>query len=89
MSDKTDSMEASPKPQQPEKLKVPKKPKKPKPTWAVIILAILKFLRVPFLCLVALAVGLYVGYAQVGKQPVSDMFHMSTWKHLYDLVFAS
>jgi hypothetical protein len=79
MSDKLGSTEASPK---------PKKIKKPKPKWAIIVLAILKFLRVPFLCMVALAVGLYVGYAKVGKQPASEMFHMSTWKHLYDLVFA-
>jgi hypothetical protein len=79
MSDKPESTEASPK---------PKKTKKPKPKWAIIVLAILKFLRVPFLCLVALAVGLYVGYAKVGKQPASEMLHMSTWKHLYELVFA-
>jgi hypothetical protein len=78
MSDKPESTEASPKPQ---------KIKKPKPMWAIIVLTTLKYLRVPFLCLVALAVGLYVGYVRVGKQPVSDMFHMSTWKHLYDLVF--
>jgi hypothetical protein len=79
MTDKLGSTEASPK---------PKITNKSRPTWAIIVLAILKYLRVPFLCMVALAVGLYVGYAKIGKQPVSEMFHMSTWKHLYDLVFA-
>jgi hypothetical protein len=76
MPDKPESKEASP------------QIRKAKPAWAVILLTLLKFLRIPFLCIVALAVGLYVGYAKVGKQPVSEMFHMSTWKHLYDLVFA-
>jgi hypothetical protein len=78
MSDKPESTEASSKPQ---------KTKKTRPKWAIIVLTILKFLRVPFLCVVTLAVGLYVGYAKIGKQPATEMLHMSTWKHLYDLVF--
>ncbi|MNI01241.1 DNA-directed RNA polymerase subunit beta [compost metagenome] len=53
-----------------------------------ITLLILKWIRVPFLCLVALAVGLWLGYAKLGKQPVADMWQLDTWKHLYDLVFA-
>lgn len=78
MSDKLETTEALSKPQT---------TKKTKPKWAIIVLTILKFLRVPFLCIVALAVGLYVGYAKIGKQPAAEMLHMNTWKHLYDLVF--
>lgn len=63
--------------------------KRVRATWLVIVLAILKFLRVPFLCVVAAALGLWIGYAKLGGQPVSEMLHKSTWKHLYDLVFAN
>jgi hypothetical protein len=78
MSDKLETTEAS---------SIPQTTKKTKPKWAIIVLSILKFLRIPFLCMLALAVGLYVGYAKIGKQPASEMLHMNTWKHLYDLVF--
>jgi hypothetical protein len=65
----------------------PKKNMRPK--WLKITLKILTAIRVPFLCLVALAVGLWIGYVKVGGQPASEMFHLSTWKHLYDLVFSN
>lgn len=65
----------------------PEQPKRKRPKWASITITILTYIRIPFLCLVALAIGLWIGYAKVGNQPVSDMFHISTWKHLYDLVF--
>ncbi|MBP1992617.1 DNA-directed RNA polymerase subunit beta [Paenibacillus eucommiae] len=66
-----------------------KNKKKTRPLWLAIILAILKFIRVPFLCLVALAIGLWIGYVKVGHQPTSEMFEFKTWKHLFDLVFAN
>jgi hypothetical protein len=62
---------------------------KTRSTWLGVVLAILKFLRVPLLCVVALAVGLWIGYVKLGAQPASEMVHMSTWKHLLDLIFAN
>ncbi|TJY41919.1 DNA-directed RNA polymerase subunit beta [Cohnella pontilimi] len=47
-----------------------------------------KLLVVPALCLIALVFGLAVGYAVLGGRPVSEVFELNTWKHIYDLVFA-
>ncbi|UJF33257.1 DNA-directed RNA polymerase subunit beta [Paenibacillus hexagrammi] len=66
-----------------------KKKKKARPTWLKVILAIIKGLRVPVLALLAIYAGLWIGYSKLGGQPPSEIFHISTWKHLYDLVFAS
>lgn len=43
---------------------------------------------VPLMMIIMLVTGLYVGYVVVGKQPDGDVFHWSTWQHLYDLIFA-
>lgn len=45
-------------------------------------------LLVPILCLVALMIGLYIGYAKIGGGDGSDVWNINTWKHIYDLVFA-
>jgi hypothetical protein len=78
MSDKPESTEASAK----------EKAKKNKSPGSVTALSNLKFLRVPLLCLLVLLIGLWIGYSKIGGQPVSEIFQMKTWKHLYDLVFA-
>lgn len=51
-------------------------------------LRVLKKLRVPLIFLGALIVGLWIGYSGIGGQPTLDIFRISTWKHLFDLVFA-
>jgi hypothetical protein len=61
---------------------------KSRPPWLAILLAILKFLSILFLCVLVLVIGLWIGYVKLGGQPASEIFHISTWKHLYDLVFA-
>ncbi len=58
------------------------------PTWLRIILSIARFLLIPALCLVALFIGLTIGYATIGGGEASAVFKIETWKHLYDLVFA-
>ncbi|MBD0384291.1 DNA-directed RNA polymerase subunit beta [Paenibacillus sedimenti] len=66
----------------------PKK-KKPQPKWLKITFLILKIIRVPVLAVLAVYIGLWIGYTKLGQQPASEIFHMSTWRHLYDLVFAN
>jgi hypothetical protein len=48
----------------------------------------LRFWLVPVLCLIALIIGLHIGYGQLGGKNMADVWDFSTWKHLYDLVFA-
>ncbi|QAY67730.1 DNA-directed RNA polymerase subunit beta [Paenibacillus protaetiae] len=42
---------------------------------------------VPLIMVIMLAVGLYIGYTKLGKGSSGDVFHWSTWKHVYDLIF--
>lgn len=56
--------------------------------WMRYVLAALKQLAVPALCLIALCGGLVAGYVVLGGQPLSDVWKLSTWKHMFDLVFA-
>jgi len=53
-----------------------------------VFLWLLRKSIVPLLCLIAVVGGLYLGFTVVGKQPGSEVFEWSTWKHMYDLVFA-
>ncbi|MGO4110648.1 DNA-directed RNA polymerase subunit beta [Paenibacillus sp. YAF4_2] len=53
-----------------------------------ITLWILRKSIVPVIMVIMLITGLYVGYVVVGKQPGSEVFHWSTWQHMYDLVFS-
>ncbi|QJD88256.1 DNA-directed RNA polymerase subunit beta [Cohnella herbarum] len=48
----------------------------------------IKMLIIPVFCVMALIVGLAVGYTVLGDKPLSDVFDSGTWKHMYDLVFA-
>ncbi|WP_342437447.1 DNA-directed RNA polymerase subunit beta [Paenibacillus sp. FSL L8-0436] len=52
-------------------------------TWAII-----QWIMIPLLLVAALASGLVVGYVVLGKKEFSDVLLWSTWKHVYDLVFA-
>lgn len=53
-----------------------------------VFLWLLRKSVVPLLCLIAVVGGLYIGFTVVGKQPGSEVFEWSTWRHMYDLVFA-
>lgn len=53
-----------------------------------IIWTTIKVLIVPVLCVIALIVGLAIGYVVLGKGELADVFDMNTWRHMYDLVFA-
>ncbi|CAH0118051.1 MULTISPECIES: DNA-directed RNA polymerase subunit beta [unclassified Paenibacillus] len=58
------------------------------PKWARITFLILRKLIVPVLFIIALYAGLVVGYVVFGKQPASDVMQWSTWRHVFDLIFA-
>ncbi len=66
------------------------KNKKPTPQARTLkaVLRIFRILLVPLLCLIALYVGLMIGYVYIGGQDASEVMQWNTWKHLYDLVFA-
>ncbi|MEW9702318.1 DNA-directed RNA polymerase subunit beta [Paenibacillus sp. SI8] len=66
----------------------PQKKKKPQPKWLKIIGLIIRIIRVPVLAVLAVFIGLWIGYSKLGHQPASEIFHIDTWRHLYDLVFA-
>ncbi|MNJ58897.1 DNA-directed RNA polymerase subunit beta [Paenibacillus fonticola] len=61
-----------------------KKPVKKRSGWIVILRM---FLIVLFLAL-ALVGGAVVGYVVLGKQDIHDILEWSTWRHVFDLVFA-
>ncbi|MFD1953922.1 DNA-directed RNA polymerase subunit beta [Paenibacillus thailandensis] len=56
-------------------------------TAAGMTLRIVRRCIVPLIMIVMLAAGLYIGYTVIGNGPAEDVFHWSTWQHLYDLVF--
>jgi hypothetical protein len=58
------------------------------PSSAKVALKAARAVLVPTLCLIALFAGLMIGYTELGGQDASDVFKFSTWKHVYDLVFA-
>ena len=43
---------------------------------------------VPIFLLLALAGGMVFGYVILGKQDIGEALKWSTWKHVFDLVFA-
>ena len=47
-----------------------------------------KVMLVPFLLFFSLVAGLMIGYGVVGDKPVSEVFDLGTYKHMYDLLFA-
>ncbi|MCM3207924.1 MULTISPECIES: DNA-directed RNA polymerase subunit beta [Paenibacillus] len=58
--------------------------KKNKSGWRVA-----RWFLIPVLLVLALAGGMVAGYVVLGKQDIGSVFQWSTWKHVYDLVFAS
>ncbi|ASA24519.1 DNA-directed RNA polymerase subunit beta [Paenibacillus donghaensis] len=50
--------------------------------------SITQWFLIPLLLVAALGGGLVAGYVIVGKREFSDVLQWSTWKHVYDLVFA-
>ncbi len=44
-------------------------------------------LGLPVLLAVVLLVSLIIGHSVIGGQPVSDIFDMNTWQHLYNLIY--
>lgn len=65
----------------PEKKEVKKKKKS---GWRVA-----RWFLIPVLLVLALAGGMVAGYVVLGKQDIGSVFEWNTWKHVYDLVFAS
>ncbi|WP_379157171.1 DNA-directed RNA polymerase subunit beta [Paenibacillus sp. sgz5001063] len=49
---------------------------------------IVQWFLIPVLLVAALSGGMVVGYVVLGKKDFSDVLQWSTWKHVYDLVFA-
>ncbi|AJY74546.1 DNA-directed RNA polymerase subunit beta [Paenibacillus beijingensis] len=43
---------------------------------------------VPLLWILGLFAGMYVGYIYLGKGNPSEVFEVSTWKHMFDLIFS-
>jgi len=70
------------------KAKPKAKKRKARPRWMKTTGALLKYLGIPLLFIVCLYVGLYIGYVKLGDQPAHEIFDWSTWRHVYDLVFA-
>lgn len=56
--------------------------------WSIrLLVRIFMILLFPAACLLAIYVGLYVGYVRLGDQPAEDILQWETWRHIYDLVF--
>lgn len=62
--------------------------KKKSPFWARALLWILRKSIAPIIMIIMLVAGLYIGYVILGGQPKEDVFQFSTWKHMWDLIFA-
>lgn len=67
-----------------EKVKPPKPPKRKIATWKIVFRWM-----IPLFLLLALLGGMMVGYVVFGKQEMSEVFRLETWKHVIDLIFAS
>ncbi|CAI9000321.1 MULTISPECIES: DNA-directed RNA polymerase subunit beta [unclassified Brevibacillus] len=50
-------------------------------------LRVAKMVLVPLLLFFSLVIGLMIGYGGVGKKPMSDVFDLGTYKHMWDLMF--
>jgi DNA-directed RNA polymerase subunit beta len=60
----------------------------PKPKQGRWLRTIAKFMLVPALLFFSLVTGLIIGYSVLGKSPVTEVFDLNTYKHMYDLIFA-
>lgn len=62
--------------------------RKKAPFWARALFWLLRKSIAPIIMIVMLLAGLYIGYVIVGGQPKEDVLEFSTWKHMWDLIFA-
>jgi len=62
--------------------------RKKAPLWARMLFWIVRKSIAPLIMIVMLLAGLYVGYVIMGDQPKDEAFKLSTYKHLWDLIFA-
>lgn len=53
--------------------------------WPIVLA---KVMLIPFLLFFSLVVGLMIGYGVIGGKPMSEVFDLGTYKHMYDLLFA-
>lgn len=65
----------------------PERKKSGVPPWLYVLYKIFRILLVPILCLLALYIGLRIGYTTFGGGDSSDVLDPSTWTHLFDLIF--
>ncbi|MBY3619194.1 DNA-directed RNA polymerase subunit beta [Acinetobacter sp. CUI P1] len=65
-----------------------KEDKKEKKRDGVSKWTLIQWILIPLLLVAALGGGLIVGYVVLGKKEFSDVLQWSTWRHVYDLVFA-
>ncbi|MED4600724.1 DNA-directed RNA polymerase subunit beta [Paenibacillus validus] len=61
----------------------------PTKRWKKIVIGLIRWTWIPIVCVVTLFIGLSIGYVYIGKQPMSEVFDLATWRHLFDLIFAS
>lgn len=57
------------------------------PVWLYVLYKIFRIVLVPALCIVALYIGLRLGYSTFGGQDPEDVLDPNTWRHLFDLIF--
>lgn len=58
------------------------------PWWASSTFWVARKFIAPIIMIAMLLAGLYIGYVIVGGQPKGDVLQWSTWKHMWDLIFA-
>ncbi|MCS7459976.1 DNA-directed RNA polymerase subunit beta [Paenibacillus doosanensis] len=68
--------------------KAKKKKKRPVKKWKRVVLSLCKWLAIPVSCLLAVSIGMVIGYVYLGKRPLDEVYEVETWRHIYDLVFS-
>ncbi|WP_438447469.1 DNA-directed RNA polymerase subunit beta [Gorillibacterium sp. sgz5001074] len=56
--------------------------------WPRYVWPVLRHLIIPAVCVLALFIGMAAGYSVLGDRPMSDIWDLETWKHMFDLVFS-
>lgn len=51
-----------------------------------VSLTTLKIIWIPAVLITALAIGLYIGYGYITKDPGSNVFNMETWRAFFDQI---
>lgn len=63
------------------------KPRNWRRWWSRYGWPVARHLIVPAICVLALLIGMAAGYTVLGGRPLSDVWDIETWKHMFDLVF--